>query len=167
MSDTSVKGREVLLKRPPMTIFSLFSDLSLLVQNVPEEYGGRIQADKDSVHIEYKGIKFGIVVDRREPFSLVVLKDDGQSFLPFTISFFMDPVGIDSTLFFMDPVGIDSTLFHIELTAELNFMMKMMIGNKLQEMVDSITDQIEKAINSIAAGQSVDFSDIKPPVNFS
>ena len=40
MSDTSVKGREVLLKRPPMTIFSLFSDLSLLVQNVPEEYGG-------------------------------------------------------------------------------------------------------------------------------
>ena len=92
MSDTSVKGREVLLKRPPMTIFSLFSDLSLLVQNVPEEYGGRIQADKDSVHIEYKGIKFGIVVDRREPFSLVVLKDDGQSFLPFTISFFMDPV---------------------------------------------------------------------------
>ena len=149
MSETSVKGREVLLKRPPMTIFSLFSDLSLLVQNVPEEYGGRIQADKDSVHIEY------IVVDRREPFSLVVLKDDGQSFLPFTISFFMDPV------------GIDSTLFHIELTAELNFMMKMMIGNKLQEMVDSITDQIEKAINSIAAGQSVDFSDIKPPVNFS
>ena len=138
-----------------MTIFSLFSDLSLLVQNVPEEYGGRIQADKDSVHIEYKGIKFGIVVDRREPFSLVVLKDDGQSFLPFTISFFMDPV------------GIDSTLFHIELTAELNFMMKMMIGNKLQEMVDSITDQIEKAINSLAAGQSVDFSDIKPPVSFS
>ena len=55
MSETSVKGREVLLKRPPMTIFSLFSDLSLLVQNVPEEYGGRIQADKDSVHIEYKG----------------------------------------------------------------------------------------------------------------
>ena len=39
MSETSVKGREVLLKRPPMTIFSLFSDLSLLVQNVPEEYG--------------------------------------------------------------------------------------------------------------------------------
>ena len=66
MSETSVKGREVLLKRPPMTIFSLFSDLSLLVQNVPEEYGGKIQADKDSVHIEYKGIKFGIVVDRRE-----------------------------------------------------------------------------------------------------
>ncbi len=155
MSETSVKGREVLLKRPPMTIFSLFSDLSLLVQNVPEEYGGKIQADKDSIRIEYKGIKFGITVDRREPFSLVVLKDDGQSFLPFTISFFMDPV------------GIDSTLFHIELTAELNFMMKMMIGNKLQEMVDSITDQIEKAINSIAAGQSVDFSDIKPPVNFS
>ena len=53
MSETSVKGREALLKRPPMTIFSLFSDLSLLVQNVPEEYGGKIQADKDSIRIEY------------------------------------------------------------------------------------------------------------------
>ena len=67
----------------------------------------------------------------------------------------------------MDPVGLDSTLFHIELAAELNFMMKMMLGNKLQEMVDSITDQVEKAVNSYAEGNPVDFSNIKSPVNFS
>ena len=67
----------------------------------------------------------------------------------------------------MDPMGLDSTLFHIELQTELNFMMKMMLGNKLQEMVDSITDQIEKAVNASAAGQPMNISDIKPPVNFS
>lgn len=155
MSETSVTGKEVLLKRPPMVLFGMFSDLSLLVNNLPEEYAGKIRADKDSIHVEYKGISLGIVVERREPFSLVVLKDDGKSFLPFTLSFHMDPV------------GLDSTLFRIELSAELNFMMKMMIGNKLQEMVDSITEQVEKAVNSAAAGTPVDFQDIKPPVNFS
>lgn len=155
MSETRVSGKEVLLKRPPMALFGMFTDLSLLVNNLPEEYAGKIKADKDSIHIEYKGINLGIVVEKREPFSLVVLKDDGKSFMPFTVEFHMEPV------------GLDSTLFHIELGAELNFMMKMMIGNKLQEMVDNITDQVEKAVNSAAAGSPVDFQDIKPPVNFS
>ena len=155
MSNTTVKGKEVILKRTPMVLFNMFSDLSLLVRNVPEEYAGKITADKDSIHIEYKGINMGIVVERREPFSLVVLKDDGKSFFEFTLSFFMEPV------------GLDSTLFHVELEAELNFMMKMMVGSKLQEMVDSLTDQIEKAVNSAAAGQPMDFSDIKSSVNFS
>lgn len=156
MSDvTKVTGREVLLKRSPMTLFGLFGDLSALVQNVPEEYGGKITADRDSIHIEYKGISLGFVVARREPFSLVELKDDGKSFLNFSVTFHMDPV------------GLDSTLFHIELVTELNFMMKMMIGNKLQEMVDSITDQIEKAVNSIAEGGKPDSADFKPPVSFS
>lgn len=156
MSDsTKVTGREVLLKRSPMTLFGLFGDLGALVRNVPEEYGGKITADRDSIHIEYKGISLGFVVARREPFSLVELKDDGNSFLKFSVTFHMVPV------------GLDSTLFHIELVTELNFMMKMMIGNKLQEMVDSITDQIEKAVNSAADSVKVEFSDIKPPVNFS
>lgn len=156
MSDvTKVTGREVLLKRPPMVLFGLFGDLSLLVQNVPEEYGGKITADRDSVHIEYKGVSLGFVVARREPFSLVELKDDGKSFLTFSVTFHMDPV------------GLDSTLFHIELSTELNFMMKMMIGSKLQEMVDSITDQVEKAVNSYAEGNPADFTNIKPPVSFS
>lgn len=156
MSDvTRVTGREVLLKRPPMVLFGLFGDLSLLVQNVPEEYGGKITADRDSVHIEYKGVSLGFVVARREPFSLVELKDDGKSFLTFSVTFHMDPV------------GLDSTLFHIELSTELNFMMKMMIGSKLQEMVGSITDQVEKAVNSYAEGNPADFTNIKPPVSFS
>ncbi len=152
---TRVTGREVLLKRPPMVLFGLFADLSALVQNVPEEYGGKITADKDSVHIEYKGINLGFVVARREPFSLVELKDDGKSILSFSVTFHMEPV------------GLDSTLFHIELATELNFMMKMMLGNKLQEMVDSITDQVEKAVNSYASGNPADFSGMKNPADFS
>ncbi len=143
MSNTSVKGKEVLLKRPQMAIFGMFDDLSLFTRNIPEKPDVQITADKDSLRVTFKGMNLGIVVEHREPFSRVVLKDDGQSILPFRVTFCMEPV------------GLDSTLFHIELEAELNFMMKMMIGNKLQEVVDTITAQIEKAMNS---GEMPDFS---------
>ncbi len=141
--NTTVKGKEVLLKRPPMALFSMFDDLSRFTQNVPEKPDVQISSTKDSVQITFKGIHLGVVVESREPFSRVVLKDDGQSFVPFRLTFIMNPI------------GLDQTLFHIELEAELNFMMKMMIGSKLQETVDSITDQIENAINN---GQMPDFS---------
>ena len=36
----------------------------------------------------------------------------------------------------------DKTDFHIEMTADLNFMMKMMLGSKLQEMLDKIVDSL-------------------------
>ncbi len=143
MSNTSITGKEVLLKRPPMTLFGLFDDLSRFTQNIPEKPDVQISATKDSIQVTFKGIHLGVLVESREPFSRVTLKDDGQSFLPFRLSFIMNPV------------GLDQTLFHIELEAELNFMMKMMIGNKLQETVDSITQQIENAINN---GQMPDFS---------
>ncbi len=143
MGTTSVKGKEVLLKRPPMTLFGMFDDLSRFTQNVPEKPDVQISSTKDSIMVTFKGIHLGVMVESREPFSRVVLKDDGQSFLPFRISFIMEPI------------GLDQTLFHIELEAELNFMMKMMIGSKLQETVDSITEQIENAINN---GRMPDFS---------
>lgn len=136
MSETFVKGKEVLIKRTPMVLFSMFNDMSRLVMSLPEQYRNEVRADHDSIKVDHKGIHLGLVVDRREPFSLVALKDDGESFLPFYLSFHMIPV------------GMDSTLFHIELKMELNVMMKMMIGGKLQETVDSITDQIEKALNT-------------------
>jgi hypothetical protein len=42
-------------------------------------------------------------------------------------------------------------------------MMKMMIGNKLQEVVDTITDQIEKA----ASGQMPEMPNMSDFSNFS
>lgn len=136
MSESVVIGKEVLIKRTPMVLFSLFSDLSRLTVSLPENFRKEVVADRDSIKVDHKGIHLGMLIDKREPFSLVTLKDDGDSFLPFYMSFHSLPV------------GIDSTLFHIELRVELNVMMKMMIGNKLQETVDSITDQIEKALNT-------------------
>jgi hypothetical protein len=36
--------------------------------------------------------------------------------------------------------------FNLELNAELSGMFKMMLGGKLQEVVDKITDELEKGM---------------------
>ncbi len=36
----------------------------------------------------------------------------------------------------------DSTDFHIDIEADLNFMMKMLLGNKLQDAVDKMVDAV-------------------------
>ena len=58
-------------------------------------------------------------------------KDDGAPF-SFTISMHFDAAGGDP----------DKTDFHIELSAELNMVMKMMLGSKLQDALDKIADSL-------------------------
>lgn len=146
MEPTTVIGKEVLIRQTPVSLFSAFSDLSRFTANLPYEYQDKVVADADSISVNVKGIRLGVVIDKRVPFSLVSLKDDGQSPFPFHFAFHMTAV------------GLDSSLFHIELSAELNGMLKMMVGGRLQELVDKITDQIEQAV----AGQMPDVSKMKP-----
>jgi len=132
---TDVFGKEVLIKRTPYEIFSVFSNLSYFVMNLPEDMKNKVTADADSIVANVKGMNVGIRIEERIPYSLIVMKDEGKSPFPFKVKFHLSPV------------GLDSTLFQIEVNAELNTMMKMMLGGKLQSAVDKMTEQIEKAVS--------------------
>lgn len=147
MATTNVRGKDILIKQIPMGIYGAFADLRNFSRALPADLKDKVQVDADSISGETHGIKLGVMVDERIPFSLISLKSNDQSPFPFKVSFHMEPV------------GFDSTLFHIEFSAELNMMMKMMIGSKLQEMVDKLSDQLEKAIQT---GVTPDMSNIKP-----
>ena len=45
----------------------------------------------------------------------------------------------------LDAIEVALTEFHIELDAELNFLMKTMFGGKLQQIVDQVTDALSAA----------------------
>lgn len=150
MDSTVVRGKDVLIKQSPVTIYESFSDLTRFAGNFPEDLRDKITVNTDSISANLSGFNLGVKVDQKVPFSLVSFKEDGQA--PFHFSF----------SFHFEPVGFDSTLFHIEMSAELNPMMKMMIGGKLQDMVDKFTGQIEKSME----GQAPDISSFKPE-NFS
>lgn len=150
MGNTSVRGKDVLIKQSPVTIYGSFSDLTRFAGNFPPELKDKVTVYPDSITANISGFNLGIRVDQRVPFSLVSFKEDGQSPFHFTFAFHMEPV------------GLDSTLFHMEMDADLNPMMKMMLGGKLQSLVDKFTEQIEKSME----GQMPDISEFKPE-NFS
>ncbi len=134
MSTTQVRGKDVLIKQIPAIIYNAFTDMRNLVNALPEEYKSKVEVDYDSIRGEKDGISLGIRVVERSPYSKIRLEAESNSPFPFSIELFFDPV------------GDDSTTFHIELAAELNFMMKMVLGSKLQTMVDRLSDQIESAL---------------------
>ena len=63
---------------------------------------------------------------KREPYSYIEIKGEGAPF-DFTVGLHFDAI----------PSG---TEFYIEVDADLNFMMKMMLGSKLQEALDKVVD---------------------------
>lgn len=135
MSNTQVRGRDLMVKQPPVVLYSVFSDLRRFVDSIPAEMRDKVRVEEDSVIASAQGFEIGLRVDQRVPYSLVSLAETGRFPFPFKFDFHFSPV------------GLDSTLFYIELQTELPAMAKMMVGSKLQEMVDKITDQLEQAFN--------------------
>lgn len=134
MKSTHIVGKSVEIKRPSHQLFSAFTDMRHFVERLPEDKKSMIEATEDTIEGNVKGIKLGARIAERVPFSYVKITDYGTPIFPFEVGIFFD--AIDS----------DTTRFHIEFDAELNFMMKMMIGGKLQDGIDKATEQLALAV---------------------
>lgn len=135
MSNTQVKGRELVVKQPPVVLYTMFSDLRRFADSLPADLKDKVTIEADCIVASAQGMEMGLRVDRRVPYSLVSFAETGKFPFPFNFDFHFSPV------------GLDSSMFYIELSADLPVMAKMMVGSKLQEMVDKITDQLEQAFN--------------------
>lgn len=133
MEKTRVRGKDILVPTTPVAIFSLLTDLNALIGRLPEEHRDKVTINGDKVNISAQGMNISFEIAKKEPFSVIGFKSI-ESPIPF------------ETDFLCEPVGLDQTLFHIEFACELNFMTKMIVGGKLQDAVDKISEQIEMAI---------------------
>ncbi|MBO4571620.1 MAG: hypothetical protein J5699_06825 [Bacteroidales bacterium] len=132
-----VKGKTIIINKPSYAIYTALSDLNNIAAALPEQYRDKVTIDNDTIIGQVQGFSIGVKVNNRTPFSRIDFEQAGQMPFPFLLSFFTEPSD-DNT-----------TYFHIELRAELNTLMKMMFGKRLQEIVDKLTDGISAA----AAGQ--------------
>jgi len=128
-----IRGKSVVIGRPSYEIYNAFSDMRNLTARLPEQYRDKVTAESDTITVTVQGFNLGVKVNDRVPFSRIDFAQYGNAPFPFLFSMFMEPK--DDT----------TTFFHIELRCELNMMMKMMLGKKLQEMVDKITDGVAQA----------------------
>ena len=117
--------------RAPYMLYMPFSDMRNFVAMLPEDKRQGVEADYDSIRGTVQGFSVGVRVEERRPYSRIVYKDDGAPF-QFTINICFDADGGNP----------DSTDFHIDIEADLNFMMKMLLGNKLQDAVDKMLDAV-------------------------
>lgn len=123
------KSKRAVVSKAPYELYMAFVDMRNFVQFVPEDKREDVIADFDSIHATVQGFNVGVKVVQRTPYSKIEFADDGAPF-QFLLTMHFDAAS-------GDPYKTD---FQIVLDAELNFMMKTLLGGKLKDALDKVVD---------------------------
>lgn len=122
------KSKRAVVSKAPYELYMGFTDMRNFVQMLPEDKKADVTADYDSIHATVQGFGIGVKIAERTPYSKIEFVDDGAPF-QFRLKMHFDPAA--------DPYKTD---FQIVLDAELNFMMKTLLGSKIQGALDKVVD---------------------------
>ena len=126
---TEYTSKSAYVQRPPYELYMAFVDLRRVLDYLPEDKKQGVEADYDHLRASVQGFPIGVQVHERVPYSRISLVDDGTA-----------PFAFKVDLCFDAGTRPDQTLFHIGVEADLNFMLKMMVGSKIQEALDKVVD---------------------------
>lgn len=132
MKEYISKQQQIL--RPAEQIYqtiSRFDYLTPALQDKVEEW----QADEDHCSFKAKGFNVKLRIDEKVAPKHVKIVGDGG--IPMDFAFWIQ----------LHSVSEYDTRLRLVLHAELNMMMKMMIGSKLQGALDQIAEGMAKAMN--------------------
>ena len=129
-------SRQQQVRRPAQqiyTVVSRFDNLTPAVADKVEEW----QATEDTCSFKAKGFTVKLrMVEKEEPKLIKIVGDDGG--VPMDFAFWLQ----------LKEVAPDDTRMRLVLHVELNMMMRMMIGSKLQEAVDKIAEAVAQSFNA-------------------
>ena len=123
-----IKSKRALVSKAPYELYMGFTDMRNFIQLLPEDKKEGVVADYDSLKATVQGFTIGVKIVDRTPYSKIEFADDGAPF-SFRLTMHFDASS--------DPYKTD---FQIVLNADLNFMMKTLLGSKLQDALDKIVD---------------------------
>lgn len=113
--------------RPQPELFMAFTDMRNFTRMVPQDQQVSLEADFDTLTATAQGMSFSAKIVERVPYTLIALEDNGA---PFHFS----------VKIHFDEAGAGKTDFWVEVDAELNGILKMMLGSKIQEALDKMVD---------------------------
>lgn len=142
------KSKNAVVSKAPYELYMAFVDMRNFVQFLPEDKKEGVTADYDSIHAMVQGFNIGVKVVDRVPYSKIEFADDGAPF-QFRLTMNFHPAS--------DPYKTD---FHIGLDADLNFMMKTILGSKIQKALDKVVDSLVD-LSEGRMPEGVDLSDLK------
>ncbi|MCQ2133469.1 MAG: hypothetical protein MJY88_00715 [Bacteroidales bacterium] len=132
------KSKHGVVKTPPYQLYMSFVDMRNFLNMLPEDKKAGVEADYDTISASVQGFNIGVKVYERVPYSRISIIDNGA------------PFGFKVDLCFDSNNGDPySTDFHIDVEADLNFMMGMMIGSKIQEGLDKIVQSLVDLSNGV------------------
>lgn len=117
-------------------IFPLISNFSILTPAVADKVE-EWQATEDYCSFRFKGFGVGLrIVEREENRHIKVVSDGGS--VPADFAFWIQ----------LHEVDCNDTRIRLVFHAELNMMMRMMIGGKIQKGLDQAVEGLAAAFNS-------------------
>ena len=133
---TNIESKHGIVSRQPHELYMSFTDLQNFRNMLPEDKKEMVEATYDTLTATVQGFNIGVKMHERVPYSRIELVDYGAPFA-FHIVMHFDPSA-------QDPYKTD---FWIQVDAELNLMMKMMLSGKMKEALDKVVDGLVDASN--------------------
>lgn len=130
------ESKQQQILKPAAMVYAVVSDFSNFTPILHDKVD-EWQADADTCSFKAKGFTVRLrIVERIENELVKVSGEDGS---PVDFTFWMQLKEADQC----------DTRMRLVLHANLNMMMKMMIGGKLQQAVDQIAEQVAATFNSM------------------
>ena len=118
------------VSKGPEELYMAFCDMSNFSRLMPGQQKAEISADYDNLKLSVQGFTIAVKIDERQPYHLI------------RIISVESPVEFVGALHF-DPSPLPGkTDFSIVLDVNLNFMMKTMLGGKIQQALDKVVDTL-------------------------
>jgi len=114
-------------------IYSFLTDFNNLKSVIPQDKVKDFEATEDTCKFNIEGVgQAGLKIIEKEPFKLIKITSDGKS--PFSFFFWVQLKTIEDSE--------KTTAIRLTIDANLNPMMKMMVGKHLQKGIDAMVDQL-------------------------
>ncbi len=139
MKQYESKQHQILLPAEQIfTLISSFDNLTPAVADKVEEW----EASEDRCSFKAKGFTVKLKMEERESPKYIKVVPDGEGGVPIDFAFWIQ----------LQSVAPYDTRFRLVLKVELNMMMKMMIGGKLQGAIDQVAEQIATTFRQAQMG---------------
>lgn len=137
-------SKQVQIARTDETIFAVLSSFDNFTPIIADKVEGW-EASGDRCRFKAKGFNIALKMVEREANKLIkVTTDDSAGGVPIPFTLWVQLIGAELEC----GVAVADTRLRIVLEVELNPMMKMVVGGKMQTAVDTIADQIAHAFNN-------------------
>lgn len=125
------------IHRPAEIIYTALSNFSNFTPVLADKVD-QWQATSDTCSFMAQGFKLGLRIGELTPYTTIKITSDDQVGAPFPFTFWLQLKQEES----------NDTRLRIVMDVELNMMMKMMLGGKIQDAIDKIAQQIAHAFNN-------------------